>query len=142
MTKEEAKNTILELLYKTKQVIPSQLQPDLPPGKYSGKQPEWYSFEHTVWGMGEKIRQIFVEYKALQKDTDILDEIIKICTNPNAKRGRQSFIMLLGYKHCFTYGDKLITQINDCGVYGHVIYTLLKMRAYNFTKEIKPFLNN
>lgn len=47
--------------------------------------------------------QILREHTSLRKDKSLLDSFLSIATNRNAKRGRQIFIILLGYKHCAEY---------------------------------------
>jgi len=62
--------------------------------------------------------------------------------NKNAKRGRQSFIMLLWFKHCEKYAPILLDQIEDDFVRGHIIEGLNKMKASGYTEIVKKYTND
>jgi hypothetical protein len=104
--------------------------------------PKWYDFEMKVWELGEKVRQKLEKCKPLWKDKELLDLFLPICLNENAKRGRQSFIMLFWFKHCEPYSSRIITQINDDFVTGHVIQGLNKMKASGYLEIVRPFTNH
>lgn len=135
------KEEILNLIEKTKSIIPNKLEEDLEIESFS-KQPKWYSFEHQIWKNGEEIRQKLLIDKKLKKDEEIFDKLLTIATNRNAKRGRQSFILLFGSVKYAKYSSDLIKHINDGFVNGQVIDTIYKMRVYNYVEEIKPFCNS
>lgn len=131
-------DTIDKLLLTAEKLIPLTLLPDQPPGKYSD-QPEWYMFEHDIWKLGEQIRLFLVENKKYKLNDSQLKRINQIATNKNAKNGRQSFIMLLGYKKYQSYSSDIASQIYDSNVAGQVIDTLLKMQAPGYGEIIRPF---
>ena len=135
----ETKHKIIELLAKAEKAITSELKPDLPPGQYTSGSPEWHDFEHVIWALGEDIRQLFINNKSLRKDIELQRTILRIATDPKAKRGRQSFIMLLGYTFCSQFAHQIAEQLSDPHVCGHVVDTLLKMRTPDFVNEVKPF---
>lgn len=140
MTKEEAKKKIQSIVSKVEKMIPLTYVEDLPPiDKKNPDIPQWHDFEDEIWIKGSDIEQILREHKSLRKDKSLLDSFLSIATNRNAKRGRQIFIMLLEYKHCAEYAPLLIKQIDDPFVDGHIIATLNKMRAYQYTSLIMPF---
>ena len=99
-------------------------------------------YEFDIWKIGEDIRQIILTKKSLSKDKEINDLILKFRLKKNSKRGRQSFILLLGYKHLSEYALQLIKMINDKFVAGQIIDTVYKMQATGFEEEIKPFLKD
>ena len=80
-------------------LIPKILEPDLPPAKISGKDisqnPAWHDFEHKIWSTGEELRALIQINPILRKDVKLFQRIFIIAKNRNAKRGRQSFIILL-----------------------------------------------
>lgn len=106
------------------------------------KQPEWYPFESQIWKNGERIRQLFLIVKKLKNKESIFDKLFKIATNRNAKRGRQSFIMLLGGVKYSKYSPELIKQLDDDNVDGHIIDAIYKMKVDEFTEDIKPFTDH
>ncbi len=137
----ENRNRILELVNKAEAALPSKLQPDLPPGEYTSGAPEWYEFEHLIWKYGEEIRQL-LSGKALRKDIELHRAFLKIACNKNAKRGRQTFINLLGYSCCAQFAPDIASQLTDTHVAGHVIDTINKMRSPDFIKDISPLTND
>jgi len=135
----DARATIVELIMTAQAAIPSRLKPDLPPGKFTGDAPGWYDFEHRIWETGENIRQLLLKKKRLRNDDELQAAFLSISTNRKAKRGRQSFVMLLGYKCCQEHASAIASQLDDSCVTGHVIGTLLKMHAGGFVDQIRPF---
>jgi hypothetical protein len=142
MTEIEAKNRVIELLEKAKELTPNSLEPDLPSIEGHSDIPSWHDYEHKIWEIGEEISQISFEYKRLRKDDSINEMIVDFCTNKNAKRGRESFVMLLWYKHNQKYADQLISLLNDKYVYGHIITALNKIQMSGFDQEVLPFIND
>ena len=101
----------------------------------------WHNFEHELWSIGEVIRQTMHEE---QKNLNVeqADRVCQICLNPKAKRGRQSFVMLLSRKRYFSYADRLVSLLQDVDVSGHVLESLYKMRALQYQEEVKLLLNS
>jgi hypothetical protein len=139
MEKEQAKLKVLELLRETEKLIPSNLVPNLDSMDGFPNVPQWHSFEHEIWKNGETIRQLFKEHKTLAQDKNITEKILSICLDRNAKRGRQSFIMLLWNKKYAEYADKLVSQIDDKFVDGHIIEGLNKMKTPFYVTQVRPF---
>ena len=139
MDRIETKKKILALISEAEDLIPQNIEPDLPPSKDLNGVPEWHGYERKIWEHGEKIRQLLNEHKALYEDKDLFDRIISICLNRNSKRGRQSFIMLLWNKSNARYAERLIKQLDDKSVYGHIIEGLNKMKVPGYSTSIKPF---
>lgn len=133
------KNKIIDLITMAKDLTPDILEKDLNPIDGFPDVPNWHHYEHKIWAIGEQIRQIIYSEKSLKKDKELNNLIIEFCLNKNSKRGRQPFVLLLGYKHLSEYAPKLISLINDEYVNGHVIDTIYKMQAKGYEKEIRPF---
>ena len=128
-----------KLLLQAERLIPNTLEPDLPPTNLAPNVPAWYDFEHKIWALGEELRQLIKANPKLQKEDEVFQRILKISINRNAKRGRQSFIMLFERKHLSNFAKYLVTQLDDEFVVLHVISTIQKMHVAGFESEIKPF---
>jgi len=133
------RDRILELVAQAESAVPADLVSDLPPGKHTSAAPEWHGFEHKIWGHGESIRKLLAEQKSLRRDEELQRTFLRVACNPNAKRGRQSFIMLLGYSCCAGHAPRIAEQLSDPSVVGHVIDTLLKMRCPDYVQDISAF---
>ncbi|WKX75880.1 hypothetical protein [Zobellia laminariae] len=131
---------IIELIKKAENLTPKKLERDLEPLDGFPDVPNWHKYESEIWEIGEEIRQIINTKKSLRKDSELTDLIMKFCLNKNSKRGRQSFILLLGYKHLSKYATQLIEMLNDKFVKGQIIDTVYKMQAEGFQKEIGAFM--
>ena len=142
MTKDEAIDIVLGLIDEAESITPKEFEDDLPMMADVPDVPEWHDYEHKIWRIGEQIRHVLIDHKSLRKDKLITDRILKFCLNKNSKRGRESFIMLLGYKHNQHLAGELIGLINDKYVYGHVIGTINKIKIEGFEKEIGQHLND
>ena len=140
-TREEFDRELEVLLQKAEALIPEELLPDLPYMKDAPDVHDWYMFEHELWGVGEEIRQLILKYKK-KIDKNQIDRIVNICLDKRAKRGRQSFVLLLGKKQYAAYADKIVTVLEDDDVDGQVINTLYKMHAGQYVELMKPFLNH
>tara|TARA_R110002049_G_scaffold24461_1_gene86719 strand:+ start:122 stop:592 length:471 start_codon:yes stop_codon:yes gene_type:complete len=136
------KEKVLALIKKAENLIPLKMEKDLKPLNGIPNIPDWHNYETNIWRIGEEIRQIIAANKVLRKDAEINNLILNICLNKNSKRGRQSFILLLGYKHLSEHSRELIKMINDNSVDGHIIDTIYKMQSAEFVKEIRPFKTN
>lgn len=143
--KSDLLETKLRILRKVKEaggLIPDVYIPNLPPTELTKDVPDWHDFEHKIWMLGEEIRLLLVSKKSLRRDKNLQSEFVRIATNRNSKRGRQPFIMLLGYKFCRHHAKEISAQIDDPFVDGHVIMTLRKMRAEGYSIQTRPFLNS
>ena len=138
MNREEFNAKIHELLLASEALIPKTNLPDLPFMDLAPTVHEWYDFEHQLWAIGEEIRQLTISEN---KDfgANHADRICKICLDTRAKRGRQSFILLLGKKKYSCYADRIISVLSDDDICGHVINTVYKMGAFQYVKQIKPY---
>ena len=129
------------LVLRAEELIPTEDLPDLPFMKLAPDVHDWYKFEHQLWDVGEEIRQFLLVNKNKLNDNQI-ERIIEICLNKKAKRGRQSFVMLLGKKIYCSYARRLVSLLDDNDVDGHTIDTLYKMGAAEYAELIRPFLTH
>ena len=141
-SRAEVRERALSLVAKAEALIPERRVPDLAPMANHPDVPEWHGFEWEVWEIGEQIRQLLVEHPALRKDRKLQEGFVRISTNAKAKRGRQSFVILLGFKSCQVHAATIATQIGDPAVTGHVISTLTKMRAGGFADTVRPYVES
>ncbi len=139
---EDIREQIVDLITQAEEAIPPEQVADLPPVPYSSGAPEWHAYEHTVWQCGEAIRQLLTKKISLRRNADLQDGFMRVACNAKAKRGRQSFVMLLGYTTCAHRAPELVGQLTDPCVTGHVIDTLLKMRCADYVTQVQPFASH
>lgn len=137
MDRKAFDSDINNLLTRAEALIPEENLPDLPYMDLAPDVHDWYEFEHKLWEIGEEIRQFISENKNKLNKNQI-DRIVSICLDKKAKRGRQSFVMLLGKKIYNSYADMIVTVLNDDDVDGQVIDTLYKMGAKEYVEQIEP----
>ena len=141
MTRTEFDAGIDSFLLSAEHLIPQEKLPDLPFMELAPDVHDWYDFEHTLWGIGEDIRQLILsERKDL--NVDQTDRVCRICADTKAKRGRQSFVMLLGKKKFLPCAEQMAALLPDEDIDGHIISTLYKMGASQFIECIKPYTNH
>ena len=138
MDREIFDNELNFLLAKAEDKIPNENLPNLPFMELAPDVHDWYMFEHEIWEIGEEIRQLIFSSKKVLTDFQI-DRIINICLDERAKRGRQSFVLLLGKKAYQKYSDKIVPLLNSDDIDGHVIDALYKMQAGQYVDLIHPF---
>ncbi len=122
--------------------IPPEVPPDLPPIKNFPDVPEWHSFEWAIWETGDSIRRLLKEQPSLRKDHELQDLFLAVAEDSRAKRGRQSFFFLLGYKVCARCGPGVARQLDDRDVAGHAIKALRCMKVGNFTSEVRNLIEH
>ncbi len=141
MDRKQFDDKLNELLSNAESMIPDENLPDLPYMESAPDVHDWYGFEHELWEKGEEIRQHILCGKK-RPNTEQIERIVSICMDKRAKRGRESFVMLLGKKCYVNYAGKLATLLNDSDVDGHVIDTLYKMGATGYNSQIEPFIKH
>ena len=123
-------------------LAPAEFPPTLPPSKELSGAPEWYSFEHAAWPIGESIRRAFVEKPRLKKNYAVLAKVAEVATHRNLRRGRQSFIMALGFVAAREFADTVAPFLGDPDVEGQVLDTLIKMKAPGYTQQAVSLLHS
>lgn len=141
ITREGFDHELELLLQKAEALIPEEILPDLPYMEAAPDVHDWYRFEHELWAVGEDIRQLTIKYKK-KLDKSQIDRIVNICLDKSTKRGRQSFVLLLGRNSYADCADRIVTILEDEDVDGQVISTVYKMQAGQYVELIKPFLNH
>ena len=141
MTRSEFDICIDSILLSAEHIVPQEKLPDLPFMELAPTVHNWYDFEHTLWDHGENIRQMILSER---KDLNVEQaaRVYKICADSKAKRGRQSFVMLIGKKKFIPYAEKLAALLPDEDIEGHIISTLYKMGASQFMECIKPYTDH
>lgn len=123
-------------------LAPPQLLPDLPASKEAfGTIPQWHAFESEAWPIGEHIRLGLVQHCKMRKLT-VFMKIAEVAQCKNLRRGRQSFIMAMGYVPARDCAPGLIPLLSDPDVDGHVLHTLLKMKATCYRTDVEPLLKS
>jgi len=123
-------------------LAPALYPPTLPPSKELLGAPDWYSFEHEAWGIGESVRRSFVQNPKFKKNQDVLNRVVEVACCRNLRRGRQSFIMALGFVAARQCAKSLAPFLSDLDVDGQVLFTLIKMKAPGFAPEVEPLLQS
>ena len=124
------------LLQEAGQLIPREPLPALPARDGI---PAWHPHELALWNIGESIRQLILEAKQFPSDIQVKN-ILAVCRNPAAGRGRQSFVLLLGKVRYACYAEEMASLLADRDISGQVINTLYKMKAPGYADQIQPFL--
>ena len=137
MDRVDFDNQLNKLLTEAENLIPKESLPDLPFIPEVPDVHDWYRFENDLWNKGEEVRQLILNSKK-KPNREQVKRICEICTNPVAKRGRQSFVMLLGRK-CYTeYAPIIAPFLSDDDIDGHVVDTLYKMGISDYVSQIQP----
>lgn len=141
MRRDEFDAQVNDLLRLAERLIPEDDLPDLPYMDLAPTVHDWYDFEHELWDKGEEIRQLIA---AAHKDLNAeqADRVCRICEDSRAKRGRQSFVMLLGKKRFFPFANRIAAVLPEEDVTGHVISTLYKIGASEYVAQISPYLDH
>jgi hypothetical protein len=121
-------------------LAPAQFPADLPVSKIS-RQPEWHSFEHSCWKHGEDIRQKLFKAPRLRGNAQIVAAILEVIEQRNLRRGRQSFVMLLGTVKAAYAASRVALWVEDPDISGHAIDTLLKMRVSGYAGVVRPHVS-
>ena len=104
--------------------------------------PEWYPFEHEAWPIGESVRRAFVQRPQLKKNAALISKVVEVATCRNLRRGRQSFIIAIGFVSASPFASSLVASLNDPDVDGQIVHTLLKMRAEGFAHAVAPLVQS
>jgi hypothetical protein len=123
-------------------LAPKEFPPTLPPNPKLHGAPDWYSFEHGAWPIGEKIRQASVATPSLKKNKRIQLRIAKVIENRNLRRGRQPFVMSLAHVAAAEMKDKIAPFLSDPDIDGQVVDSLHKMKCFEFTREVSTLLES
>src|SRR5262249_7693716 len=85
-------------------------------------------------------RQAFVAKPSARKDLEVIQKVLQVALCRNLRRGRQSFIMLLGFRAAKPFAQKIARDLQDRDVDGHVLDALLRMEAPGFAAEVSLLL--
>jgi hypothetical protein len=110
-------------------LAPFEWLADLPaPGGLPGSLglPQWHAFERDTWPIGESIRRAFVQFPKLKKRAALIGKVVEVATHRNLRRGRQSFVMAMGFVDTSQYAATLVPFLSDSDVDGQIVHTLLK----------------
>ena len=117
-------------------IAPNRFPADLPPDSLIPDVPAWQEFERTSWGIGENIRQSLFLNPSFRKKHEVIQAILDVVQHRNLRRGRQSFVMLLGFTGAAKHAASVASFAKDPDNQGHVVDALLKMRAAGFASQV------
>ena len=140
-TSSDVKREVQELVAAARRLVPGTLLDHLPIDDALGV-PAWRDFERQIWAIGEQIRQLLLRSPRLRADSALQRQFIEIACDRRAHRGRQSFVMLLGYQSCAEHAMRLVEHLDDRFVAGQVVGVLYKMRAPGYSDRVRPLLND
>jgi hypothetical protein len=132
---------VIEIAREVLHLAPSAFPPDLAKSEIAG-QPEWYPFETACWKLGEVIRQKLLRSPRLRGDPRVVSAILEVIEQRSLRRGRQSFVMLLGAVKFAHTAPRVARLAGDPDIDGHVVDTLLKMRVPGYVEVIEPHLSS
>lgn len=144
LTKAQARDEVLVLLDRARDIIPSERPADLP-GEVNSEGvdiPGWHKFEHDLWRYGSDVWDLLIAHPTLRNDDALIEQIVGVVTNRAAMRGRQSFILACGSVKHANYAPQFAAQLDDRGVDGQTLSTLIKMRAGDYAAQVRPFLDS
>jgi hypothetical protein len=137
-----SRSKVEALLAEARLHMPEILLPALPPIDRHPDVPQWHQFEHSLWSIGEQIRQTINSQPRLRSDRELYAEFLAIVQNRHGMRGRQSFVLLFAYKPCISWARDLASLLPDSDIDGHIISSLYKMRASGFSRAVAPLLSS
>ena len=123
-------------------LAPSDFPPDLPGDPAILGAPRWYRFEHEAWPVGETVRQSLQKHPKLKRDPRAIRAILDVVQNRNLRRGRESFVMALGFTAAAEHAPALVGLLDDPDIGGHIVSTLLKMRAAGYASQVSMLANH
>lgn len=132
---------LVNLAREALRLAPPTFPADLPTSKIA-KKPEWYPFEDTCWALGENIRQKLLRSPRLRGNPQLIGAILDVIEQRNLRRGRQSFVMLLGSVKAAYAAPRLALWATDSDIDGHVVDSLLKMRVAGYSQVVEPHLSS
>lgn len=119
-------------------LAPASYPPTQSPSAEIGGAPAWYDFEFAAWPIGEEIRQTLSQHPRWKSDPTVVAKIVQAAVYRNLRRGRQSFVLALGFVAARDWADRLVPFLTDPDVDGQVVHTLLKMKAAGFADQVRP----
>lgn len=142
-----ARQRVMDICRDALALAPDTYPPDLPPqkgplapGRAMPEVSDWYRFEHQTWPMGEEVRQTFQKWPRLKRDPAATESVMEVVECAALRRGRQSFVMALGFTAAAHLAPRVARFLNDPDIDGQVIDTLLRMKASGFSEDVKPSL--
>jgi hypothetical protein len=72
----------------------------------------------------------------------MLAKVAEVATCTNLRRGRQSFIMALGFGSARHFAERLVVFLNDPDVDGQVLDTLIKIKTSSYIREVGAVLQS
>jgi hypothetical protein len=100
--------------------------------------PQWQSWERRLWKTGEEIRQLLVQAPALRRDDALGRQFLELALDRRGGLGRQSFLMLLGFRSFANLARGLISELDDGDVCGHAVWALFRAKVRGASGAVRP----
>ncbi len=123
-------------------LAPLEFPQDLPTTALLSGAPGWYDFEEQTWPIGEAIHRSLKAKPRLRRDTSVNRAIFSVVNCVNLRRGRQSFVMALGYTTAAEHAASIAALTDDPDICGHAIETLLKMQAPGYVTQASALIRH
>jgi hypothetical protein len=104
--------------------------------------PAWHPWEQRLWEIGEAIRKLLATAPSLRRDEELGKQFLALSLDRRAGLGRQSFMMLLGFKSFASLTKELISELNDDGVCGHVVWALNRARVLGVSEKVRDLCDH
>src|SRR5438552_6440461 len=135
--RDTIRTEIQRKLRSVRALLPAEVPVPLVPKPELAGEREWHPLEHNIWEISEQIRQLLSKAPSLRGDPELTRQFLAISRDRRAGRGRQSFIMLLGFKSCRGLAADLFTEVADGEVAGQVVWALYRMKVRGFASTVQ-----
>jgi hypothetical protein len=83
-----------------------------------------------------------VQFPKLKKRAALIAKVVEVATHRNLRRGRQSFVMAIGFVDASQYAATLVPFLSDSDVDGQIVHTLRQMRASGHARVVATLLGS
>src|ERR1700694_3177268 len=105
--KATPRSNVEGFLAQAKSLVPDGPSAPLPPMDGFPDIPQWHHFEHSLWSIGEQIRQALNSKHKLCGAHSLYAKFLASVQNRHAMRGRQSFVLLFANRPCVAWATDL-----------------------------------
>ena len=99
-------------------------------------------FEDVIWALGEGFRHVLKRSPKLRQHPTLFKHIGALCLDTNNRKGRESFMMLLGQYGGPNQVPMLVSLLADPEVEGHALLGLRSLKAPGGREAAKRLLSD
>jgi hypothetical protein len=138
----EVRKEIESRLLRARSLIPDRIAERVPENHLDPSVPRLETWETQLWDIGEQIRQLLASAPALRRDEDLGRQFLEISLDRRAGGGRQSFMMLLGFKSFAALAKELTSELVDDVVCGHVVWALYRAKVPGQWEQVRSLCDH